>query len=68
MKLIRRIFPFESDTMLITVVVWMCLLPLAGLVVVPVWGWTGGLIAAAALFVIALLVCWGLCGGKALKR
>jgi hypothetical protein len=53
-----------SDDMWIAITLWMCSLPLAGLLVVPFFGWKAGLVAAAALLIGAMIVCWGICGWK----
>ena len=53
-----------SDDMLIAFTLWMCSLPLAGLLVVPFFGWKAGLVAAAALLIGAMIACWGICGWK----
>jgi len=68
MDIFRRILPFRSDTMIITVLVWMCVLPLIGMIVVPLFGWQGGLIIAVGLFFVVMLICWGLCGWQVLRE
>jgi len=55
------------DDMAMAIVIWLCLLPLVGLLVIPFFGLKAGLFAAAALFIAALLVCWAICGWKLFK-
>ncbi len=43
--------------------VWLCTLPLVGLLVVPFFGWGAGLTVAAALLIVILILCWLLCFG-----
>lgn len=43
--------------------IWLCSLPLIGLLVVPGFGWGVGLTVAAALLVVILTLCWLLCFG-----
>lgn len=57
-------FKLELDDMALAVGIWLCTLPLVGLLVVPFFGLKAGLAAAAALFVAAIVICWGICGWK----
>ena len=52
------------DNMALAFVLWLCLLPLIGLSIVPVFGFTAGALAAVALFVAAIVICWGICSWK----
>ncbi|HEU0291427.1 MAG TPA: hypothetical protein VFR47_01750 [Anaerolineales bacterium] len=52
------------DDMALAIVIWMCTLPLVGLLVVPLFGVKVGLVAAAALFIAAMIICWGICSCK----
>ena len=51
----------DSETMALTLVLWLCLLPVIGLVVAP---WMGasvaGLVAVALLLAMAA-ICWAIC-------
>lgn len=58
---------FGSDTMMLTIMVWVCTLPLVGFFVAPFFGGKAALISAGVLFILALLLCWGICGWKVLK-
>lgn len=50
-----------SDTMGLLLLMWLCTLPLIGLVVVPAFGMQVGLgVAAGSLFAV-LVLCWVLC-------
>ncbi len=55
------------DDMVLAIVIWLCTLPLVGLLVVPFFGLKIGLIAAAALFIVAMVICWGVCSWKIFK-
>lgn len=55
------------EDMALAIVIWLCTLPLVGLLVVPFFGLKIGLAVAAAAFIAALLICWGICGWKLSK-
>ncbi|OGO29125.1 MAG: hypothetical protein A2W33_03500 [Chloroflexi bacterium RBG_16_52_11] len=59
-----RRFTSLFDDMAFAIVIWMCMLPPVGLLVVPFFGLKVGLMAAAALLISALAICWGICGWK----
>ena len=61
--MLRRISG-HFDDMAVVVVIWMCVLPLVGLLVIPFFGLKVGLVVAAALFIAAMGICWGICGWK----
>lgn len=61
MSWLKKHNSFSSDTMMLAVMVWLCALPLIGIFVLPYWG-QAALISAGVLFILALLVCWGICG------
>lgn len=61
--MLRR-FANNFDNMALAIIIWMCTLPLVGLLVVPFFGLKIGLIVAASLFVAAMIICWGVCGWK----
>lgn len=48
-------------TMALTLVVWLCSLVLVGLIVLPLFGAEIAFVAAAALLLASLAVCWGIC-------
>jgi hypothetical protein len=52
------------DDMALAIIIWMCTLPLMGWLVVPFFGLKAGLVVAAALFIAAMVICWGICGWK----
>ena len=54
----------DSGDMALALVLWLCSLPLVGLIVVPFFGLKVGVIVAVALFFVAMAVCWGICGWK----
>ena len=61
--MLRR-FANHFDDMALAIIIWMCTLPLVGLLVVPFFGLKVGLVVAAALFIAAMVICWGICGWK----
>jgi hypothetical protein len=65
--MLRR-FASHFDDMALAITIWMCTLPLVGLLVVPFFGLMVGLVAAAALFIAAMVICWGICGWKVFRE
>lgn len=59
-----RKFSVDSGDMALALVLWLCSLPLVGLLVVPFFGLKVGAIIAVALFFVAMAICWGVCGWK----
>lgn len=55
------------DDMALAIMIWLCTLPLVGLLVIPFFGLKVGLIVAVALFVAAMVICWGICSWKIFK-
>ena len=60
-------FASHFDDMALAIIIWMCTLPLVGLLVVPFFGLKVGLISAVALFIVAMVICWGICSWKIFK-
>lgn len=58
----------ELDDMTIALLIWLCMLPLIGILIIPFFGWQGGLMAATVLFILAMVICWGLCSWKLSKK
>lgn len=56
------------DDMMVAFLIWMCTLPLVGLLVVPFFGWRVGLAVAGALFIAVMAICWGICGWKFFRQ
>lgn len=48
---------------ILSILIWICTLPIVAVLVVPVLGWSGGLVAAVILLGVILAVCWILCFG-----
>lgn len=61
-------FASQFDDMALAIIIWMCTLPLVGLLVVPFFGLKVGLVAVAALFIAAMVICWGICGWKVFRE
>jgi hypothetical protein len=57
-----------SETMALTLVVWLCSLLLVGLVVLPLFGSAVALVTGLALLVALLAICWGVCGYHVVKN
>ena len=49
------------DRMALTLLVWLCSLPLVAFLVVPLFGLTVASVVALVLFFITLVVCWSIC-------
>ncbi|NOH02616.1 MAG: hypothetical protein HND47_12000 [Chloroflexi bacterium] len=64
--MLRRLGGHFED-MALAFIIWMCTLPLVGLLVVPFFGLKAGLIVAVALFIAVMIVCWGICSWKIFK-
>jgi len=54
----------QEDTMALALVLWLCALPLVGLIVVPVFGFRATGVVALFLLLASLAVCWGICGWR----
>ncbi|MHB8776593.1 MAG: hypothetical protein ACYC6R_02375 [Anaerolineales bacterium] len=52
------------DDMALAIIVWMCTLPLIGMLVLPLFGLNVGLMVAAVLLIAILVICWGICSWK----
>jgi hypothetical protein len=63
----RRLFGFHSEEMALTLLLWLCCLPIVGLVVIPLFGLMAAGFVALVLLLVAMLVCWLLCGWKIAK-
>lgn len=47
--------------LVLALLVWLCALPLVGVVILPTFGIQVAVIVAAGLLVLMLLICWALC-------
>lgn len=52
------------DEMVLAIAVWICSLPLIGLLIIPLLGLKAGLVVAALLFILVIIICRGICGWK----
>lgn len=50
------------ETMALTLIVWLCTLPLVGLIIVPLFGSKAAMLTAGALLLALIPVCWAMCG------
>ncbi|MBI4927070.1 MAG: hypothetical protein HY835_04845 [Anaerolineae bacterium] len=64
--MLRR-FSGHFDDMALAIVIWMCTLPLVGLLVFPFFGLKISLLVAAILLISILVICWGICSWKIFK-
>lgn len=64
--MLRR-FASHFDDMAFAIIIWMCTLPLVGLLVFPFFGLKISLLVAAALLIAVLVLCWGICSWKIFK-
>jgi fatty acid desaturase len=53
----------RDTPVILALFVWVCTLPLVGLLVVPFFGWGVGIMVAVALLIAILIMCWLLCFG-----
>ena len=67
MKSMLRRLGFHSDEMALALAVWLCSLPLVAFVVIPLFGLQVAGVAALALLLVAMAICWGVCGWKVAK-
>jgi hypothetical protein len=58
----------HSDEMLLALVLWLCSLPLVGLLVIPFFGLPMAGVVALGLLIVALAICWGVCTWTIFKR
>ncbi len=52
------------DDMALAIIIWMCTLPLVGLLVFPFFGLKISLLVLAGLLIAILLICRGICSWK----
>ena len=57
----------RSEDMALTLILWLCSLPLVGFVVVSFFGLKVAVVVAVVLFFAAMAICWGLCGWRLVK-
>lgn len=58
----------EIDTMLLALTLWLCMLPLVAIFVIPWFGLKAAALVALVLLFLTLILCWGVCGGQAVKK
>ncbi len=64
--MLRR-FADHFDDMALAVILWMCTLPLVGLLILPSFGVKISLLVAAGFLAGILAICWGICSWKIFK-
>jgi hypothetical protein len=50
-----------------TLMLWLCTIPLVLIIILPLWGGWMALVSAAALLVVMLGICWALCSVASLQ-
>ena len=64
----RQVFSSGLDTMGLLLAVWICTLPLIGLVIAPLFGVQTAAIIAVILLIVMLVICWGRCIPMAVRE
>jgi len=54
----------DIGDMAVALTIWLCTLPFIGLLVIPLWGLRTAALVALIALIIAMVVCWGICGWK----
>ena len=62
-----RNFASRFDDMALAIIIWMCALPLVGLLILPFFGLNIGLLIATGLLIAILVICRGICSWKIFK-
>lgn len=62
-----RRFASHFDDMVLAIVIWLCTIPLAGLLIFPFFGLKISLLVTAGLLIAILAICWGICSWKIFK-
>ena len=55
----------DFGDMALAIAIWLCTLPLIGLIAIPLLGRGSAILIAIGLFFLIMSVCWGVCGVKA---
>jgi len=58
---------YHADEMVLAFAVWLCTLPLVGLIVIPIFGLKVAGIIALVLLLLTIAICWGACTWKVFK-
>jgi hypothetical protein len=64
----KQVNPFASDTMLMTVAVWMCTVPLVSFILLTGFGIKIASLVALMLSLLIFGICWGICGWKVFRE
>ena len=60
----KQLRSFHSEDMALTLILWLCSLPLVALLVIPFFGLKVAAVVALILFLVMMVICWGICGWK----
>lgn len=58
----------QIEGMILPILLWVCALPIIGLVIIPWFGLKTAVAVALILLVLLLLICWSMCGGSFIKN
>ena len=64
----KRLRGIHSENMALTLSLWLCSLPLVGILVLTFFGLKITAIVALALFLVTMAICWVLCGWQVIKE
>ncbi len=52
---------FHDTTMFLSLMLWLCALPIVLIITFVFFGWQGAITGAIVSLVAAIIVCWGIC-------
>ena len=62
--MLKQLRTIHSEEMALMLMLWLCCLPLVGLLVIPFFGLKVAAAVALVLFFVMMAICWGICGWK----
>lgn len=60
----KQLRSIHSEDMALTLMLWLCSLPLVALFVIPFFGLKMAAVVALILFLVMMAICWSICGWK----
>jgi len=60
----KQLRSIHSEDMALTLILWLCSLPLVALFVIPFFGLKVATVVAFILFLVMMAICWAICGWK----
>ena len=64
----RGYLKFQDTTLFLTLVIWMCTVPVLAAFVLPFLGWKATAYLAGGLLLVVLVACWFLCTFRPLQK